>query len=101
MNVGDILRAAADNNVTVNTGSNTDVGIAGWTAGGGHGAVSSRYGLGADQVVEMEVVTAQGEILTVNKDSSPDLFWALRGVSWNIPVTATAKHVREADQLLV
>jgi hypothetical protein len=56
------------------------VGIAGgFTQGGGHGHLASKYGLGADQVLEWEVVTANGELVTANEDSHPDLFWALRG----------------------
>lgn len=81
MTVGEILSAAAANNATVLTGSDMTVGIGGWLAGGGHGPITSRFGMGADQVVEMEVVTPQGALLTINKDSYSDLFWAMRGVS--------------------
>lgn len=80
MTVGEILQAAAANNVTVVTGSDPTVGIGGWLAGGGHGPVTSRFGLGADQVVEMEVVTATGQFLTINNQQHQDLFWAMRGV---------------------
>jgi hypothetical protein len=56
------------------------VGIAGgYTQGGGHGHLASKYGLSADQVLEWEVVTATGQLITANADSHPDLFWALRG----------------------
>ena len=78
--VVDVLNAAAANNVTVITGSDQTVGVAGFLSGGGHGPVTSRYGLGADQVIEMQVVTASGQLLTINTSSSPDLFWAMRGV---------------------
>jgi hypothetical protein len=47
--------------------------------GGGHGAFSNKFGMGCDNVLEFEVVTPSGEILIVNDDSYPDLFWALRG----------------------
>ena len=80
MIVGDILTAAADQNLTLITGSDLTVGIAGFFTSGGHGPVTSRFGLAADQVVEMEVVTAKGELLTINQESQPDLFWAMRGV---------------------
>ena len=78
--MGEILQAAADNNVTVVTGSDPTVGIGGWLTGGGHGPVTSRFGLGADQVIEMEVVTADGSYLVINNDQNQDLFWAMRGV---------------------
>lgn len=57
-----------------------DVGIAGgYTQGGGHGPLASRYGLAADQVLEWEVVTAAGEILTASPVQNADLYWALCG----------------------
>lgn len=56
------------------------VGIAGgFTQGGGHGHLASKYGLSADQVLEWEVVTASGELVTANAYSHSDLYWALRG----------------------
>jgi FAD binding domain len=51
----------------------------GWLQGGGHGPVSVVYGLGVENVLELEVVTPTGDIVKVNLDSYPDLFWALRG----------------------
>lgn len=55
------------------------VSVGGYITGGGHSALSPRYGLAADNVLQMEVVTASGETLTVNQDQHQDLFWALRG----------------------
>jgi FAD/FMN-containing dehydrogenase len=64
----------------VQGGGCTTVGAAGgFTQGGGFGHFSRRYGTAAGNVLEMEVVTAAGEIVTVNSDLRPDLFWALRG----------------------
>ena len=90
MTVAEALSAAAEQNLTLITGSDSTVGVMGWLSGGGHGAITSRYGLGADNVVEMEVVTPQGELLTLNADSYPDLFWAVRGVSaaYRVPLPA-------------
>jgi hypothetical protein len=76
----DIYNFAASNNVTVVGGGEPNVGIGGWISHGGHGPVSAHYGMGADQVLEMEVVTADGVLRVVNEESDPDLFWALRGV---------------------
>ncbi|KAH8424838.1 FAD-binding oxidoreductase [Aspergillus melleus] len=65
---------------TIVTGHCPDVGIAGgYTQGGGHGPLASRYGLAADQVLEWEVVTATGEILTASPVQHADLYWALSG----------------------
>ncbi|EIW73963.1 hypothetical protein CONPUDRAFT_170409 [Coniophora puteana RWD-64-598 SS2] len=51
----------------------------GWIQGGGHSALSSNYGLGVDNAIQMTVVTSTGEHLTVNAYQNSDLFWALRG----------------------
>ncbi|KAF9236141.1 hypothetical protein BU15DRAFT_77241 [Melanogaster broomeanus] len=51
----------------------------GWLAGGGHSFLSSTYGLGVDNAVEISVVLSTGEYLTVNNYQHSDLFWALRG----------------------
>lgn len=47
--------------------------------GGGHGPWTTVKGMAADTVLEFEVVTAAGDIVTANADTNPDLFWALRG----------------------
>ncbi|KIW30416.1 uncharacterized protein PV07_06160 [Cladophialophora immunda] len=79
MRFREIYSAVSAYNLTIVGGSDPDVGIGGWTMGAGHSPISSVYGLGADQVLEMDVVTANGTRLTVNEDSYPDLFWAIRG----------------------
>lgn len=76
----DVYAFAAENNVTIVGGADMDVGVGGWVSAGGHSPISSRYGLGADQVLAMEVVTADGVFRCIDKDREPDLFWALRGV---------------------
>jgi hypothetical protein len=76
-----ILNFGVDNKLTPIGGADMHVGIGGWILGGGHGPLTGKYGMGADQVVEMVVVTADGVLRTVNAECEPDLFWALRGVS--------------------
>ncbi len=71
----------AKQKLTVMGGADGHVGIGGWVSAGGHGPLTSIHGLGADQVLEMEVVTADGEYRIVNENSFPNLFWAMRGVS--------------------
>jgi FAD/FMN-containing dehydrogenase len=51
----------------------------GWSQAGGHAALSSYYGLGADQILEYKVVTADGKLLITNNVTNQDIFWALRG----------------------
>jgi FAD/FMN-containing dehydrogenase len=61
-------------------GGCTSVGAAGgFTQGGGFGSFSKRFGTAAGNVLEVEVVTAGGEILLANEAEHDDLFWALRG----------------------
>jgi FAD/FMN-containing dehydrogenase len=64
----------------VQGGGCTSVGAAGgFTQGGGFGSFSKRYGTAAGNVLEIEVVTADGEICIANETQHKDLFWALRG----------------------
>ncbi|KAF7791875.1 hypothetical protein EIP86_002899 [Pleurotus ostreatoroseus] len=51
----------------------------GWFQGGGHSALSPKYGLGVDNAIQLTVVTADGVHRTANTYRNPDLFWALRG----------------------
>ena len=56
------------------------VGLAGgYTQGGGHGPLASKFGLAADQVLEWEVVTGTGELLRASPSQNSDLYWALSG----------------------
>jgi FAD/FMN-containing dehydrogenase len=56
------------------------VGLAGgYSQGGGHSALSSKYGLGADQVLEWEVIDGTGRFLIANREQNTDLYWALAG----------------------
>lgn len=68
-------------NLMIMSGGAGTVGVGGYLTGGGHSALSSTFGLAADQVLEIEIVTPGGEILTVNECQNTDLFWAMRGVS--------------------
>lgn len=60
-------------------GSTPDVSAVGYTLGGGMGWLARKYGLSADHVRAIEIVTADGLIRRASPDSEPDLFWALRG----------------------
>ncbi|KAF7377570.1 FAD-binding domain-containing protein [Mycena sanguinolenta] len=64
----------------------------GWVQGAGHSALSPTFGLGADNALEFDIVVASRELLKVNENSHPDLFYALRGGgagSWGVMVSAT------------
>ena len=73
-------QAAHASGLRVVGGSCPSVGIAGgYTQAGGHSVLSSEYGLGADQVLEWEVVTANGERIIATPSNNTDMYWALSG----------------------
>ncbi|KAK3689365.1 hypothetical protein B0T22DRAFT_499138 [Podospora appendiculata] len=70
----------AKNNITVVSPGGSTVGaVGGWMLGGGHGVLTSKYGMGSDQVLSINLVTADGKFLTADSTTNTDLFWALRG----------------------
>lgn len=69
-------------NQTVVGGTSKSVSVGGYITGGGHSVLAPLYGMAADQVLELEVVTPLGDIVTANECQNEDLFWAMRGVSW-------------------
>jgi FAD/FMN-containing dehydrogenase len=81
-------------------GSSPDVGIAGYSLGGGMGWLARKYGLQTNAVTALELVTADGELIRVDAEHESELFWALRGGGGNFGiVTAIEFGVVEVDQL--
>jgi FAD/FMN-containing dehydrogenase len=81
--------AAGEHGLAVTGGAISTTGIAGFTLGGGLGWLMPKFGLAADNLVAIELVTADGEVAEVTDASDPALFWALRGGGGNFGV-ATA-----------
>ncbi|PYI01924.1 FAD binding domain protein [Aspergillus sclerotiicarbonarius CBS 121057] len=78
--VFEAMAAAHKENFVLVGGNCQSVGYAGgYTQGGGHGQLASKFGLAADQVLEWEVVTAAGELLIASETQNADLYWALCG----------------------
>ena len=73
-------------------GTVSTTGIAGLTLGGGLGWLTGVHGLAVDNVLSIELVTADGEVLSVTADSHPDLFWALRGGGGNFGVATSFEY---------
>ena len=81
--------AAAEHGLAVTGGAISTTGIAGLTLGGGLGWLMAKHGLAADNLLAVELVTAEGDVLDVTEDSAPDLFWALRGGGGNFGIATT------------
>lgn len=78
--VREMYKKAEEHGVSALGGICESVGYAGgYIAGGGHTPLSGLYGMGADHVMALEVVTADGRFVTASPAQNPDLFWALRG----------------------
>ncbi|KAF7718297.1 Isoamyl alcohol oxidase [Penicillium ucsense] len=95
------MAAAHAQNKVILTGNCDSVGVVGgYSQGGGHGQLASMVGLAADQVLEWEVVTADGQHLTAAPDMNPDLFWALSGGgggTYAVVMSATVKAYAEVS----
>ncbi len=76
---GEVTAPAGEHGLAALAGSAPDVGVVGYSLGGGIGWLARRYGLACNSIVGAELVTADGELLRADPDTEPDLFWALRG----------------------
>jgi FAD/FMN-containing dehydrogenase len=88
----ELNREAALHGLATTGGAISHTGIAGLTLGGGLGWLMAKHGLAADNVVAVELVTADGRVLDVTAGSDPDLFWALRGGGGNFGIAASIKY---------
>lgn len=79
--------------LAVTGGVVSSTGVAGLTLGGGLGWLMGKHGLALDNLLAVELVTADGKVLRANAEEEPDLFWALRGGGGNFGV-ATAFEFR-------
>jgi hypothetical protein len=75
----DIYAGLAKAGATMPAGSCPSVGVSGVTLGGGFGLAGRQFGLTADNIVSVKIVTADGALRTVDGSSDPDLLWALKG----------------------
>src|SRR6188508_54489 len=76
---GDVVDAAAEHGLTALHGSSADVGVVGYSLGGGIGWLARKHGLASSSIVAAEVVTGDGDVVRADHETNPDLFWALRG----------------------
>ena len=92
LTAGEYTNATAVHGLATGFGDTGSVGIGGLTLGGGVGFLSRAFGLTIDDLLAEEVVTAGGEIVEVDADKDPDLFWAIRGGGGNFGVATQFKY---------
>lgn len=83
---GDVLRTLAAHGLGISAGDTGSVGVGGLTLGGGIGWMVRAWGLAADQLVGVQLVTAAGDVVEATDASHPELMWALRGGEGNFGV---------------
>jgi FAD/FMN-containing dehydrogenase len=85
----DVTAAAAGHGLVGLAGSSPDVGVVGYSLGGGVSWLARKHGLSANSVIAIELVTADGRLVRVDADHEPDLFWALRGGGGNFGIVTS------------
>jgi hypothetical protein len=75
----DVTVPAGEYGLAALAGSSSNVGVTGYTLGGGMGWLARRYGLAANSVTAVEIVTPDGRLVRADADHEADIFWAVRG----------------------
>jgi FAD binding domain len=76
----------------ITLGTVSDTGIAGLTLGGGIGWLNGKYGLACDNLCSVDVVTADGQLLTASASENADLFWGVQGSGGNLGIVTSFEY---------
>lgn len=87
--LGDVDHETQLYGLAVSAGIISHTGVGGLTLGGGFGWISRKYGFSIDNLISAELVTAQGELLTVSQDENADLFWGICGGGGNFGIVTS------------
>jgi FAD/FMN-containing dehydrogenase len=94
--LGEMDAATQAHGLAVPSGINSTTGVAGLTLGGGFGWLSRKYGLTIDNLISVQIVTANGELLTASERENADLFWAVRGGGGNFGIITSFEFKAQA-----
>ena len=89
---GELNRETQLHGLAVTGGVISTTGIAGLTLGGGLGWLMGKFGLALDNLLAVEIVTADGKVMRASREQEPDLFWAVRGGGGNFGVVTSFEH---------
>lgn len=92
LTAGELTNELDKHNLVIGFGDTGSVGIGGITLGGGVGYLARKFGLAIDNLLGAEIVTATGEILQVDSNHYPDLFWAIKGGGGNFGVVTKFQY---------
>jgi FAD/FMN-containing dehydrogenase len=89
---GEFDAAAEVHGLATTGGQVSHTGISGLTLGGGFGYLMGKHGAVCDNLLSVEMVTAEGELITASEETNPDLFWAVRGAGSNFGVVTSFRY---------
>ena len=101
LTAGEYTTAVGAHGLATGFGDTGSVGIGGITLGGGVGYLVRKHGLTIDDLISAEIVTADGQLLRVDAETHPDLFWAIRGGGGNFGVATRFQYqLHEVDTIV-
>ncbi len=98
---GEVDHATHPFGLAVPAGIISSTGVGGLTLGGGVGHLSRKYGLTIDNLIEADMVLADGSFVTVNANQNTDLFWAIRGGGGNFGIVTAFKFQAHAVKTVI